>query len=221
MQEQGKERAGDRAYRILRKAILQGHVPTDRKLTEAGLAQSLDLSRTPVREAVKRLLLEGLLQRQKGHGLRCVLPTADEIHEIFDIRARLESYAARRAAINATTDQIAELRASAERMADLIDRAEGGRDEPDIFTQIDLENTHFHSLITSAARTKRLSHLLQSTIDAGLVTMTWQHYTPDQRTRSVAHHFEIAEAIAAGQPEWAERIMQVHILAAAASVINN
>ncbi|WP_185968569.1 GntR family transcriptional regulator [Paracoccus sp. M683] len=220
MAEPKGETAADRAYRILRSAILSGRLPTDRKVTEAGLAEMLDLSRTPVRNAVGRLLIEGLLQRRKGSGLWCILPTRDEIRTIFDIRARLESYAAARAAEFATPLQRAELVASAARMALLVDEMLSDP-HADVVPRIDAENALFHCKIVEAAHARRLELLLQSTIDVNLVTLTLQAYGTEQRMRSASHHHEIAVAIAGGMVELAGKAMEVHILSAASFVLTD
>lgn len=207
-----QQNASERAYGALRAAILEGGLPSECKLTEQGLAQMLGISRTPIREAIKRLLLEGLLERRKGQGLWCAMPDADAVREIFELRLRLESYAARQAAQHATKDQIAALQASAQRMQDLVDAAEI---DDTVIAAIDQENARFHALILEATQSRRLMQLLRMTVDISLVSRTFRRFTPDQRRRSAVHHREIAAAIAAASPRWAERMMQAHILSAA------
>ena len=79
---------------------------------------------------------------------------------------------------------------------------------------IDHENARFHALIAKATQSPRLMHLIRATVDVALVTRTFRRFTPKQRRRSAQHHLEIAAAIAARKPHWAERMMQVHILSA-------
>lgn len=212
MQLQGHKSASDRAYRELRLAIVEGRLPTDRKLTELGLAEQFGISRTPIREAIKRLLFEGLLERRPGQGLWCALPRVEEVREIFELRSRLESYAAKCAACRATSEEIAALQASAARIEALV-MCDPVSDE--VIAQIDEENKRFHSLIIEAAHSRRLKHLVKSTVDISLVSRTFRRFTPEQRRRSAFHHREIAAAISARAPIWAERMMQVHIAAAA------
>ena len=210
--------AAERAYRELRRAAMDGRLPTDRKVTEAGLAAMLGLSRTPVRAAVGRLLIEGLLQRRAGSGLWCVLPTREQMQEIFDIRVRLESYAAARAAERATPAHIAALEASARRMSDLVARLREAP-TPELTALIEAENAGFHATILAAADAPRLSLLLGSVVDLAFVSLTLQRYSLRQRVRSAGAHHEIAEAIAAGMPDWAARAMEAHILSAAATFL--
>lgn len=211
MQQESAESASKRAYRELRQAILERRLPADRKVTEVGLAEELGISRTPIREAIKRLLLEGLLERRKGQGLWCVVPDADEVREIFELRLRLESYAAAKAAERATPAQVEALTTSARRMNELAQIAE---DSEALIASIDRENARFHSLIAEATQSQRLMHLIRATVDVALVTRTFRRFTPDQRRRSAQHHLEIAAAISSRKPHWAERMMQVHILSA-------
>ncbi|WP_410218458.1 GntR family transcriptional regulator [Paracoccus sp. (in: a-proteobacteria)] len=212
MEEAKAENASERAYRELRLAIVEGQLPSDRKVTELALAERFNISRTPVREAIKRLLLEGLLERRKGQGLWCALPDDDQVREIFDLRLRLEAYAAGRAAERATAQQIDDIGRSAQRMADL---AETASVTDDLITRIDQENARFHALIIESTQSKRLIHLVKATVDISLVSRTFRQFTTEQRRRSARHHLEIAAAIAARSPQWAERMMEVHILSAA------
>ncbi|MDO5632377.1 MAG: GntR family transcriptional regulator [Paracoccus sp. (in: a-proteobacteria)] len=208
---QNQETASSRAYRELRLAIVEGRVPTEHKLTEQALAAQFNISRTPVREAIKRLLLEGLLERRPGQGLWCAMPNPDDIREIFDLRLRLESYAAKVAASRATDTQVQLLLASAARMQQLVQDhsvSEG------LITQIDQENSRFHALIIDATHSQRLNLLVKSTVDISLVSRTFRRFTPEQRRRSAYHHQEIAAAIAARAPIWAEQMMHIHILCA-------
>ena len=141
------------------------------------------------------------------------------LQEIFDIRARLESYAAARAAERASAEQREAVKQSAERMSRHV-AALAKRSDPDIARRIEEENAFFHRLILEAACAPRLERLLQSTVDVAFVSLTLQRYSLGQRVRSAGHHHDIAEAIALGMAEWAARTMEAHILAAAASFRN-
>ncbi|TKW64936.1 MAG: GntR family transcriptional regulator [Paracoccus denitrificans] len=206
--------ASERAYHELRTALIEGRLPRHHKLTEAGLATDLGLSRTPVREAISRLLMEGLLERRQGRGLWCALPDTAEIQEIFELRVRLEPYAAGQAALNATNEQIFALQKSADEMSALADMV-GASDE--IIARIDSENARFHGLILEATQSQRISQMVRLSTNIALVTRTFRSFTAEQRRRSAAHHREIASAISARAPRWAAGIMKVHILSAAES----
>lgn len=203
--------AADSAYLTLRADILSGDLPADERLTEMGLADRLGLSRTPVREAVKRLLIEGFLTRAPGEGLRVTALHADEVDQIFRIRLMLESYGARRAAEFAGDAEITELF----RLADAISARVPARTEAD-YDAMTEANAAFHRTITQAARSPRLSSMLSLAVNLGLVLRTYRMYSAQDMARQARHHHDIAQAIATRDPEWAEAAMSHHVLAAAA-----
>lgn len=203
--------AADSAYETLRADILSGALPAEERLTELGLAERLGLSRTPVREAVNRLLIEGFLTRSPSDGLRVTALQADEVEQIFRIRLMLESYGARRAAEFATADEIAELF----RLADEITARTPATSEAD-YDAMTEANTAFHRTIMQAARSPRLGSMLSLAVNMGLVLRTYRMYSAADMARQARHHHDIAEAIAARDPEWAEAAMSHHVIAAAA-----
>ncbi len=208
--------AADGAYRALRDDILAGRLPADARLTEMTIAERLGISRTPVREAVKRLIIEGFLTREPGQGLRVTVLEPDEVQQIFRIRLMLESYAARRAAEFASPAEIAELQALADRMTGHTPP----RSDTD-YAAISEANAAFHRLVMLAARSPRLGAMLSLAVNLGLVLRTYRMYSERDLIRQSRHHHDIAEAIAAREPGWAEAAMTAHIEAAAAVARRN
>ena len=94
--------SADRVYDTVRQGILDGTYAQGARLGEADLADSLGVSRTPVREALRRLGSEGLLATLPNKGARVRTWTAGELGDIFDLRALLEGHAAARAATRVT-----------------------------------------------------------------------------------------------------------------------
>lgn len=211
--EQRRETAAELAYRSLRRDILSGRLAQGSRVTEAHHAEALGISRTPVREAIKRLALEGFVERESGFGARVATFPADELEQIFQIRLMLESYAARRAARFATEEEIAELRRLAEVMSAcaLPMREEDGR-------RWSAANEAFHKGIMHAARSSRLATMLSFAVDIAIVMRTFRVYSDRDLARSAAHHHEIVDAIAARAPDWAASVMSSHLLAAAAAI---
>jgi len=206
--------ATEQAYLAIRRAIVAGDLAEGERLTEQRLAADLGLSRTPVREAISRLILEGFVEKHQGYTTRVAGFPTDEIEQIFDIRRLLEGYAARRAATFATIDQIAALRETCAEMA--------GHTPPK--SQMDheiiaLANERFHRIIVEAARSPRLLALLSVAVDVGMVVRTYQLYSEDDLKRSLRHHIELTDAIAAGAETWAESVMSAHIMAAASTAL--
>jgi DNA-binding GntR family transcriptional regulator len=202
--------AADAAYAAIRTDILEGVLAADERLTEVTLADRLGISRTPVREAVKRLLIEGFLRRAPGEGLRVTGLNPDEVQQIFRIRTMLESYGARRAAEHATPEDCAELK----RLADLMSAHTPPATRAD-YDVISEANAAFHSRIMAAAQSPRLAAMLSLAVNLGLVLRTYKMYSDHDMIRQSRHHHDIAEAIAARDPDWAEAAMTAHVMAAA------
>jgi len=207
-----RESAADIAYGAIRQEILGGALAEGERLTETALAARFGISRTPVREALNRLAIEGFVTREPGHAARVAAFPEDEVEQVFQIRVMLESYAARRAAQFATDDDIAELRALADAMA----ARTPPRDDDD-FAVLSSCNERFHSGIMRAARAHRLAGILSVTVQVALVQRTYRMFSERDLIRSSRHHLELVEAIAARAPEWAGAVMASHLLAAAAA----
>src|SRR5690606_29206902 len=88
----------DQAYRLLRRAILEGDLKPGEPLVASRLSQQLGISRTPVREAVQALEKEGWVERRRSGGVRVSGLSMDQIEELFAIRGALEGLACRYAA---------------------------------------------------------------------------------------------------------------------------
>src|SRR5690606_3687033 len=99
-------------YREIREAILAGKHPPGERLIEARLAADLGVSRTRIRDTLARLEAEHLVARAPNRGVMVRKLTSPDIEEIYDLRLLLESYGARKAAVNITTPEIEDLRAT-------------------------------------------------------------------------------------------------------------
>ncbi len=205
--------ASEHAYGALRQAIASGEFAGGQRLTEQMLSERFGISRTPIRDALRRLEMEGLIAAGTGRGFRVAEWTRDEIDQVFNIRAMLESYAIERAARLATDEQIEELGRLSELM---IDHTPPRSDED--FRVLSDSNERFHKLIIEAAKSDRLARLISMTIDMALVFRTYKMYSERDLQRSSLHHREMAEALRARSPNWAASVMRSHLLAAAGSV---
>lgn len=97
------------AYRLLREAILDGRIPAGVRVNELELAVAWKISRTPVRDALRRLEAEGLVQSVSGRGVIVPLLTPDDVEELYVLREALEGMAARRAAERAAPADLGHL----------------------------------------------------------------------------------------------------------------
>lgn len=207
--------AADSAYEVLRSRILSGELAPGERLVEQTLAEDLGLSRTPVREAIRRLVHEGFVEKGQGYSTRVAEFHEEELSQLFEIRRRLECYAAGRAAKMATEEEIARLRDLSDRMA----HHTPPKTQED-YAIISAANAEFHRIIYEAARSPRLVALIASAVDVGVVARTYYSYSETDLLRSAQHHNEIVDAIAAHAPEWAESVMSSHVLAAATSAFH-
>ena len=212
-------RATDLAYGALRSAILEGRRAPGERLGEIEVAAELGLSRTPVREALRRLGSEGLVDLLPNRGGRVRSWTADDLDETYELRAALEGLGARRAARRITGDQLDRLAALADEMV-TVDPSLGHR-PPGDFADLAARNAEFHALIVQAAGSGRLGETLKGVVQVPLVLRTYQRYTPEALARSHAHHHEIVDALRAGDGTWAESVMRSHVLAARAVLLRS
>ncbi len=204
--------AAEQAYLAIRARIMSGDLADGARLTEQSLAEELGLSRTPVRAAITRLIHEGFVERGEGYSTRVAHFPEDELDQIFEIRRRLECYAAGRAAERASNQQIADLDDLTTRMEALTPPR-----TPNDYEEISGINTDFHRIISEAAASPRLMAVLQMAVDVGVVVRTYHSYSEADLLRSAKHHRELVDAIRARSRDWAESVMSSHVLAAAHS----
>lgn len=200
--------ASDHAYRLIRGQILSGARAGGDWLREGDLAESIGVSRTPVREALRRLTAEGLVRYERNRGVQVTAWTAEDLDEIFSLRSVLEPWACRLAASSASVD-LHEL----DRLAHDMDAAARGAVAASV-DQITELNNRFHRLILDGSGNRRLGSVVSSVVRVPLVWQTFSHYNDADLARSLAHHHELVAALTAGDPDWAESVMRSHVRAA-------
>lgn len=200
-------RAVDRVYAHIRDAIVDGRYAPGARLGEVEIAELTRTSRTPVREALRQLEMEGLVEVLPHRGARVYTWTADDLEEIYDLRMTLEAMAAERA-----TGRIRP--AELDRMDELCVLMESATaDNPDL-DRLAALNDEFHAIVRSAAASARLVSMLGAVIALPLVMRTFHRYTPTDLARSHAHHRDLVAALRAGDPVWAGSVMRAHVRAA-------
>ena len=205
----GTMKAAQQAYKTLRAEIIEGVHPPGARVTEQEVAASAGVSRTPVREALRRLESEGLLRFVPHQGAFVSSWSDQDAEDIFDLRAMLESYAARLAAAKASTEDVRELRRLAEEQC-----REAAERSPAYLQRIADLNSRFHRLLHQAADSSPLQATLATLSSAPLVLQTFRDYDGDDLNRSAHHHLEIVVAIEAGDGDWAASVMHSHVMAA-------
>jgi DNA-binding GntR family transcriptional regulator len=207
-------RAVDHAYSLIREGILTGRHEPGERLGEAELAELTETSRTPVREALRQLEMEGLVEVLPHRGARVSAWTAADLEEIYDLRAMLEAFAAERASSRIRPREI-------ERMAelcDLMEQAAAPGATQDLDRVADL-NEAFHGVVRTAAASTRLVTMLNAVVQLPLVVRTFHRYSPADLARSLAHHRELVAALRAGDALWARSVLRSHVLAAKAVLL--
>ncbi|WP_286217011.1 GntR family transcriptional regulator [Paraoerskovia sediminicola] len=188
-------------YEHLRAEIVAGDLAPGERLTEPVLAERLGVSRTPVREALRLLQAEDLVEQQATGGM-CVAPLdAGDLGRVYDVRSRLEGLLARDACLRATAADVAEL----ERLVDLMERMH------DDETEVLRIGGEFHGLIERVAANRWGAALLRQI--RGHVDR-YRALAAHERmggTDHIEEHRAVAEAIASGDPDRAEAAMRRHV----------
>ncbi len=104
-----RETIGAAVYRRLREALLGAQMPMGARINEVELAAAWNISRTPIRDALRRLEAEGLVEAAPGRGMRVPILTRSDVEELYGVREALEGMAARRAAERASVQFLAQL----------------------------------------------------------------------------------------------------------------
>ena len=198
-------RAADRAYSEIRGMILSGELAPGSQVSEEALAVHCKVSRTPVRDALRRLESDLLVRRSESQRTFVTEWSLDDIADGFELRAMLESHAAKRAAERISEAEIALLRLHNRAIHTAISSA-----RPDINAFFE-GNRQFHAIIVKAAASPRLASLLTRLVEQPVVWRTARHYDHENLVRSYNEHEELAAAFDRADGAWAASIMTGHI----------
>jgi DNA-binding GntR family transcriptional regulator len=193
--------AVDAVYEVLRRSILDGELPPGHRLRSDVLANELKVSRTPVREALRKLETEGLVDASRS-GLVVRQSSEEDLIEIFYLREALEGMAARLAAENATRAEIDELHALFEDM-----EAVAARGDIALVRKLTGE---FHVLVCRASHNKRLIQSLQGLLDHVRQAQSSTLYMPGRPADALKEHRALLRAIEKRDPDLAETLARQH-----------
>lgn len=202
-----------RVFNKIRDDILSGVYKEHEELKEIRIGKELGVSRTPVREALRQLELEGLVQIIPNRGAFVTGIQEKDVYDIYMIRARLEGLCARWATEKITPEQL-------EAMEENIYLAEyhAAKGHMDQMAELD---SQFHHILYDACGSKMLEHLL---IDYHQYVLRVRRKTLSTIERSTAcnkEHRSIMEAIRAGKPDLAERLAGEHMQKAYENMVKN
>lgn len=192
------------AYNHLKSDVLSGHFNPGERLTEEHLAKTLGVSRTPVREALHKLELEGLIKQLETRGFCVSRDSRDEIEELFDIRASLEGYALRLICKDISEETLEQLNEYIEKAEDAFKR----KRTDEIFRW----NTQFHDKLYSLVAHKRRFYSLIANMRQYVLRYrkdTLHYFKAAKRT--IDGHRKIILALRLKDPYVCEWVMRQHI----------
>ncbi len=198
-------RALDQAYNHIRGMILSGELQPGSQVREEALAELCGVSRTPVREALRRLEAELFIRRNESQRSFVADWSLDDLEEAFQLRAMLESHAARRTARCISRDQLARLKKHNGSIKQAITS-----ETPDVQKFLD-HNRQFHMIIVEAAASERLTGILAQVIEQPVVLRTALQYDQENLMRSHHEHDELLAAFEHRDGDWAAAVMTGHI----------
>ncbi|WP_218044967.1 GntR family transcriptional regulator [Kiloniella majae] len=193
----------EKAYRELKRRILENELPPGTQLMEGELAELLDISRTPAREAMTRLEVEGLVEVRARHGMKVRPISVSDMKEIYALLTGLESTAAWQAANrDHSEDEIKALRDSVQEMDDALQAQD--------LKAWALSDEKFHKLLVSMSGNNRLIELVGRFIDQShrvrMLTLTLRP-VPAQSNED---HGQVVAAIEAKDADTARRVHRIH-----------
>lgn len=190
----------ERAYLDIKAGIVAGRYRPGAPLSEVALAAEHGMSRTPIREGLSRLWTERYLDRVAGHGYFVARVTVQSIHDTFAVRRLLEGAAAAHAAELATAEEIAELRTLAAFPL-------GSKD----YRVAEAANARFHLAVAAAARNSLAVELIERCLAQVDRFMSLGVLFGSVQAGVTEAHLGIVNAIAARDPQTAQRRMEDHL----------
>jgi len=198
----------ERAIRFLREAILRGDYIPGQRLHQRELTERLDMSPTPIREALRLLEAQGFLERVPYKGVYVKEVSPDESEEISVIRSALEGLATKMAVPKLTDEDIVALEALLEQMEESWHQMN--------LRRLRRSNYQFHALIYEKSGSRRLCDMIVSLWPQFATDLLWM--IPGRAERSIQQHHAVLDTIRDGDAEAAADLMSDHILTAGESI---
>lgn len=195
-------------YRILREAIIKGQLKPGERLVQDELAKTLNVSRMPIREAIKQLAAEGYVTVEPHKGAVVKQFTIHELEEIYFLRAKFEPMAAAESLKLMSPQLVTQLRELNEKMKKT--------DDTDEYIQL---NIQFHHLLIKDCPWGKLNSIIEN-LWTGFPQQT-PHLLPNQIATSISEHDLMVEALANNNIELTCQLLEQHITRAKYDVLKN
>lgn len=192
---------GEQAYRAIRDAILFNRLGTAEPLREEALAQQLGMSRTPVREALGRLRLEGLIQEIKPRGFVVATVTPTDVFHVYAVREVLEGFCVRLAAQRISAPQLF-------RLSTLLDQMARTLDDAAAFTRLNVE---FHQLIVESTDNPVLKKIMDDLMAVVARFPVSAYLVAGRTAKALTEHRRIFAALEQRDQDGAEAAAREHL----------
>jgi DNA-binding GntR family transcriptional regulator len=199
---------GEEAYLAIRRSILEGALRPGQRIVEQQLAEALSVSRTPVREALVKLERENLVARM-GRGMAVRTYSSDEVRDIYELRAHLESFAARIACERITGAELGAL----EHVQDDLEIDRSDEPEGEAIRNLAQTNQRFHAVVVRAARNAPLERCFTQIVQLPLLYKAYLWYDEDEKRASSQDHRELLTMLRnrdgeAAEPHWRKHLLR-------------
>ncbi|MDK2881847.1 MAG: hypothetical protein PWP58_182 [Bacillota bacterium] len=198
-------------YLALRSAIVRGDLPPGQRLAEQQLAEELGASRTPVREALRRLALEGFVVLVPRRGAYVAELSFKDMNDVFELRTALEGLAAALAAERITEEEITALEQAVADLAEAVDEG--------VTQRVVGIDTNFHALIYTASRNRRLIQIVANLSDQIQSFRMRSLAAPGRLKDTLNEHRRLVAAIARRDAALARKAAEEHIQRAEVSLL--
>lgn len=201
---QERKSLGEHVFESLKQAIIRGKISPEEWLVESHIAETLGISRTPVREAIHKLEREGLIERQPRGGFTVLGLNRDDIEETFGLRSVLEGYAARLAAVKHKAEELRSLEKKIGEFQKALDLKK--------MDSLPAINTQFHDLLYGLSKSPKLISMIN-----GLRDQIYRYREMILKERKFAmasnlDHKRMLKSIRKRDPDAAERLVKDHII---------
>lgn len=212
-----------KAYQHIHNQLSGGLLRPGARLSNRGVAKEVGISFTPVREALSRLVSEGLLEYRQGLGVFVPMPNAQEICECYELREILESEAAARVCGNLPPGMLAEMTASFETMQNIGAEIQGGTMSDENTAAWQNADSNFHMVLLRATGNRRLLDTVEGLRTslrvtmgglqgvAGIVGHRFTNESHQHIRRTLDEHGRILDALKQGDAAVAKAVMTEHI----------